>query len=125
MAGPRRTLAQQRGAAAERLAENHLEQAGLRTVARNWRCRLGELDLIMRDGATLVFVEVRRRRPGRHGTAAESVGPNKRMRLIRAATLYLQRLPDPPPCRFDIVALDESADGTLRLDWIRRAFDTD
>ena len=125
MAGPRRTHAQQRGDAAERRAEKHLEQAGLRPVARNWRCRLGELDLIMRDGATLVFVEVRRRRPGRHGTAAESVGPNKRARLIRAATLYLQRLPDPPPCRFDVVAIDERPDGTLQLDWIRRAFDTD
>jgi len=94
-------------------------------VARNWRCRVGELDLVMRDGEILVFVEVRRRRPGRHGTAAESVGPNKRARLIRAATLYLQRLPDPPPCRFDVVALDEDPDGRLRLDWIRRAFETD
>lgn len=125
MAGPRRTLAQQRGAAAERLAETHLKQAGLTPVTRNWRCRLGELDLVMRDGATLVFVEVRRRRPGRHGTAAESVGPNKRARLIRAATLYLQGMPDPPACRFDVVALDERPDGTLRLDWIRRAFDSD
>ncbi|HSG87736.1 MAG TPA: YraN family protein [Pseudomonadales bacterium] len=120
--GPR-TRAQQSGDAAERLAEQHLRRAGLITVARNWRCRLGELDLVMRDGAALVFVEVRRRRPGRHGTAAESVGPRKQARLIRAAQSYLQTLSAQPPCRFDVVAFDEDVDGELQMSWIRSAFE--
>lgn len=133
-----RTRAQQLGDAAERFAERHLNRAGLRTVERNWHCRAGELDLIMRDGETLVFVEVRRRRRGRHGTAAESIGPRKRQRLVRAAQRYLQGIAGAPPCRFDVIAIDEAvgaaggaADprreraGTGRFDvhWIRAAFD--
>lgn len=123
MARGDRTDKQRSGAAAERLAERHLVQAGLRVIARNWSCRMGEIDLIMQDGSTLAFVEVRRRRHGRHGTAAESVGPRKQARLVRAAQLYLQRTATAAPCRFDVVAVDEAADGSLTLEWIRAAFD--
>ena len=122
MARGDRTDKQRSGAAAERLAERHLVRAGLKTLERNWLCRMGELDLIMQDGASVVFVEVRRRRRGRHGTAAASVGPSKQTRLIRAAQLYLQRTSTSAPCRFDVVAVDEDADGNLSLKWLRAAF---
>lgn len=123
MARGDRTDKQRSGAAAERLAEQHLAQAGLRTLTRNWSCRMGEIDLIMKDGSALVFVEVRRRRGRRHGTAAASVGPRKQARLIRAAQLYLQRSGQSAPCRFDVVAVDEALDGSVTLEWIRAAFD--
>lgn len=118
-----RTAAQRIGDAAERTAEALLRRGGLKVLERNWRCPAGELDLIMRDGDTLVFVEVRKRARGRHGTAAESVGPRKRARLIRAAQTYLGTLGEAPPCRFDVVALD--GDGDAEAHWIRRAFDAD
>ena len=76
---------------------------GLRLVERNFRCKGGEIDLIMQDGSTLVFVEVRKRADQRHGGAAASVTPAKQARLILAAQLYLQRYlqlhPVTPACR--------------------------
>ena len=111
------------GDAAERLAERHLARHGLRLVARNWHCRFGELDLIMADGEALVFVEVRRRRRSkRFASAAESVGPAKRAKLVRSARAYLAGRRRQPPCRFDVVGVQEDASGTLELQWIRDAF---
>lgn len=82
----------------------------------------GEIDLIMRDGDTLVFVEVRQRRNARFGGAVASVTATKQRRIVQAARAYLMRLPSPPPCRFDVVAI--TGDGAEpQVEWIRAAFD--
>ncbi len=107
-----------RGEAAESHALAWLERRGLKAVARNYRCRGGEIDLIVQDGPTLVFVEVRYRSRNDYGGAAESVDRRKRQRLQRAAEHYLQRLERIPPCRFDIIGIDADE----RIDWIRNAF---
>ncbi len=113
------------GDAAEQLALDHLQRQGLRLVCRNYRLaggprvRAAEIDLILRErDGTLVFVEVRSRRDAAHGGAAASVGSLKQRRIVRAAQHYLLRLAEPPPCRFDVVAIDGDA-----LQWIRAAFD--
>jgi len=109
------------GAVAEELALHYLEARGLTLVARNFRCRVGELDLVMRDADQLVFVEVRSRRHSRFGTPAESVTRTKQQRLLRAAAFYLQRQRCDSPCRFDVVAiLQPSAEP--QVEWIRDAF---
>jgi putative endonuclease len=107
------------GARAEELCAELLRRAGLRVLARNWRCRHGEIDLVAEEGGTLVFAEVRYRRDQRFGGAAESVTPAKRARLVAAARLYLMRRPD-ADCRFDVLLLD-SLDGRA-IQWIRNAF---
>lgn len=113
------------GQAGEELACRYLEQRGLVLVMRNYRCRLGELDLIMREGEQLVFVEVRSRAASRYGTAAETVTARKQQRLLRAAAHYLQRQRLDAPCRFDVVAIDRSAgDTAAAVTWIKDAFQT-
>ena len=109
------------GASAEALAARYLEARGLTIVARNFRTRRGEIDLIARDAGTLVFVEVRLRRDARYGGAAESITAAKRERLAAAAQFYLMRLREPPPCRFDAILLD-GLDAS-RVDWRRNVFD--
>jgi putative endonuclease len=84
-----RTARQGLGDAGERLARRHLEQLGYQFVTQNWRCPLGELDLVMREAELLVFVEVRTRRGERLGTAEESITPAKAGRLLRAAQAFL------------------------------------
>lgn len=111
----------EQGRSGEELACRHLQARGLTLVERNFRCKCGELDLIMRDGRQLVFVEVRYRRDNRHGTPAETVTYGKRRRLIRTASYYLQRHPCDLPCRFDIIAIAQR-DGRDTLEWIRDAF---
>jgi putative endonuclease len=113
------------GSAAELRALEHLLASGLSLVARNYRvargpsARAGEVDLVVREpDGTLVFVEVRSRAAAAHGGAAATVGPAKQRRLILAARHFLLRWPEPPPCRFDVVAIDGE-----RLQWIRGAFD--
>lgn len=113
------------GDAGEALALAHLQRAGLVLVERNYRvargprARGGEVDLILRErDGTLVFVEVRSRRDDGHGGAAASVGSAKQRRIVLAARHYLMRLAAPPPCRFDVVALDGE-----RIEWLRGAFD--
>ena len=110
------------GDAAEDAALAHLQAAGLRLVARNYRTPGrggGEVDLIVRErDGTLVFVEVRARADASHGGAAASVTARKQQRLVYAAQHYLLRHATPPPCRFDIVAID----GT-ELTWLQGAFD--
>ena len=109
------------GRSAEAIAANHLRGQGLSIVGRNVRSRHGEIDLVMRDGATLVFVEVRLRRPGRFGTAADSITAAKRTRLIAAAREYLATLPRTPACRFDAVLLDGL--DPSRVEWLRDVVD--
>jgi putative endonuclease len=107
------------GARAEELCAEFLRKAGLRVLARNWRCRHGEIDLVAEEGGTLVFAEVRYRSDQRFGGAAESVTWAKRARLIAAARLYLMRRPE-SDCRFDVLLLD--ALEASRIKWIRNAF---
>ena len=113
------------GAAAEALAARHLAKRGLVLVERNFRVRGGEIDLVCRDGTTLVFVEVRLRRNAKFGGAAASITATKRRRLILAAQHYLARGPASPdaPCRFDCVLLDSLDD--RHIEWIRDAFSAD
>jgi putative endonuclease len=104
------------GAAAEALAAEFLQARGLSVVKRNYRCRGGEIDLIARDGPTLVFVEVRLRRSGAFGGARESITTTKRRRLKFAAGLFLSGLAREPPCRFDAILLDGL--DTARIEWL-------
>lgn len=108
------------GEAAERLAAAHLEAAGLRILARNYSCRLGELDLVCTEGEVLVFVEVRQRRSERFGGAAASITARKRRRILCAARHYLMHLGREPACRFDVVLVRGTA---LQVEWIRSAFE--
>ena len=94
------------GARAEALAADYLARQGLVVVARNFRTRRGEIDVIVRDRDTLVFVEVRLRSRALFGGAAASITPAKRARLIKAAHAYLATLAREPPCRFDAILLD-------------------
>ena len=105
------------GRAAEDLAARFLDGQGLIVVARNFRTKRGEIDLVARDGATLVFVEVRFRRSASHGGAAESITAAKQARMVAAAQVYLLRQRGDPPCRFDAILLD--ALDPARIDWRR------
>lgn len=106
------------GEAAERRAEQYLRAQGLRLQRRNYRSPHGEIDLIMRDGTTLVFVEVRLRSNRRFGSGADSIDRRKQQRLQRTAEHYLQRQQNLPACRFDVVSLDGEGD----IHWIPDAF---
>jgi putative endonuclease len=109
------------GARAEALAAEFLAARGLVVIERNWRRRCGELDLIARDGETLVFVEVRLRTRRDFGDAAASITPAKQARLIAAAGQYLAGLDRSPACRFDAVLLD--ALDPARIEWLRNVVD--
>ena len=112
-------MSRQTGKQAESVAAAWLQQRGLRLIARNWQCRFGELDLVLQDGATLVFAEVRLRSSDRFGGAAASVDRRKQAKLIATAQLYLAGRPS-RPCRFDVVLMrDASGAG---MEWIRHAF---
>ncbi len=106
--------ASEAGRHAEDLALAYLQRHGLVLIERNARHRRGEIDLVMRDGATLVFVEVRQRSSARFGGAAASIDATKQMRLWRSAEHYLQRYAVPPACRFDAVCIDGDS-----LQWLR------
>lgn len=108
-----------RGAAAEQAAADYLIQQGLQLVTRNFRCRLGEIDLIMRDGKTLVFVEVRARARAKFGGAAASIDGRKQQKLIATAQMYLTRVTPTPPCRFDALLIEND-----QLRWVQNAFQT-
>ena len=112
------TPAQAAGGDAEDGAARFLERRGLQLVERNFRTRLGEIDLIAREGAVLVFVEVRLRRSTGYGGALESITTRKRRRIAAAARQYLMRFSRLPACRFDVVCLE----GGEPL-WIRGAFE--
>ena len=122
--GARPTPAQAHGAAAEALAAEHLAAHGLRVIARNVRCRGGEVDLVCLDRSHVVFVEVRLRRNGRFGGAAESITAAKQRRVLIAAQWWLggagRRFRD-APCRFDAVLL--AALDPARVTWLPGAFD--
>lgn len=111
----------EQGTLGEDTACCYLQAQGLILLTRNYRCRLGELDLIMRDGASVVFVEVRSRTSTRFAHPAETVTRPKQRRLIRAAAHYLQKSRLDAPCRFDVVAITYGGDEPV-VEWIRDAF---
>lgn len=111
------------GDRAEEIANNYLQKQGLKLIGKNYRCRLGEIDLIMQDKDTLVFVEVRCRKSNLFGGAAGSVTFHKQTKLIRAAQLYLQQQKQLAKlvCRFDVVAIT-SQGPSAQVEWIKHAF---
>ena len=119
----------QLGQDAEDAALAHLQAQGLQLLARNVRYPFGEVDLVLRDGATVVFTEVRFRRGALFGGAAASVDAAKRRKLVRASQAWLKahRELAHAPCRFDVVAVTPgiARDGVLHCDWIRSAFTLD
>lgn len=114
----RRTERQLTGQEGEDDALQHLQGHGLTLRERNFLCKGGEIDLVMDERGTLVFVEVRKRAISQYGGAAASVTAKKQRRLIVAAQVYLRRYKMPPPCRFDVVAID----GT-ELSWLKNAIE--
>ncbi len=117
------TTAQHTGRTAEAFTCSYLQDQGLTLLARNYRSPFGEIDLVMRDNATLVFIEVRQRRSEEFGTPAETVDTRKQARLRATAAHYLQHRPreSQKPCRFDIVAITDDTRGQ-RIEWLRDAF---
>jgi putative endonuclease len=115
---------QQRGAASERLAADYLQSRGLVVLARNLRCRAGELDLVCLDGAVLAIVEVRQRNRIDFGGALASVDARKRRKIIRAARILVQRQREWRACaiRFDVFAIEGPPEGVHRISWIKDAF---
>lgn len=114
----------EKGQEAEALAAEFLKNQGLRLIERNFRCKLGEIDLIMKDQSTLVFVEVRLRSNRFFTQAAESVNWQKQRKLINTAQFYLQqhKLVDSAICRFDVIAIENNAINPSN--WIKNAFGT-
>ncbi|WP_109511384.1 YraN family protein [Pseudomonas ovata] len=114
------------GREAEAWALRYLLQQGLTLIETNWSCRRGELDLVMLDGDTVVFVEVRYRRYKGWGGALQSVDARKQEKLVMAAQLFLQQAPHwaEHPCRFDVLAIEGEPDQAVPLNWLRNAFDS-
>ena len=112
------------GRDAERLACRYLRTRGLRPVERNFRCRHGEIDLIMLDGDCLVFVEVRFRSSSAFGPASHSVDRRKQRKLAKAAAMYVAMTPgvDRFGMRFDVVGIDRQGDGSSTVEWLADAF---
>lgn len=107
-----------RGEKAEEQAHQFLINQGLKPVCQNYRCKLGELDLIMEDGNTLVIVEVRYRKSDKFGSAVESVTQRKQSRIIAAANFYLMVNNIDQPVRFDVIGISNNQ----TLNWIHNAF---
>ena len=113
------------GQAAEQQALDHLQRHGLQLLHRNWLCKGGELDLVMLDGDTVVFVEVRYRLHAQWGGALGSIDARKRLRVVNAAQWFLQREIrwQNAPCRFDVIALEGSASPSRKVHWLPNAFE--
>jgi putative endonuclease len=113
-----------RGAACESLAATFLEAHGLEVLARNLRCKAGELDLVCRDGDVLAIVEVRQRQRDDYGGALASVNASKQRKIIRAARFFLEHraILNAYTLRFDVVAVQGSPQGAHRIRWIKDAF---
>ena len=115
-----------KGSGYEKLAEKYLRSRGLKVIARNFHCRLGEIDLILRDRDTIVFVEVRFRANSRFGSATQSVTASKQRKIISTAKLFLGKhgLNDKLYCRFDVLGIEAEND-SYRYQWLTNAFSSD
>jgi putative endonuclease len=113
-----------RGAASELLAAQYLQSHGVEVLARNLRCRAGELDLVCFDGPVLAIVEVRQRIRGDFGGALASVNRSKQRKIIRATRFFWQRTPSWRACRmrFDVIGVEGLPDGAHQIHWIKDAF---
>lgn len=117
---------QERGRKWETHAAEFLSSRGLKILTRGYRCRLGELDIVGSDGKSLVVVEVKARSQSKKGSAIETIGPEKRRRIVNATRHYLMKHPAwfSRPIRFDVIAIDGIETQTPELNWIRNAFDS-
>lgn len=109
---------QQIGISTEKMAQAYLVQQGLRPLAKNYRSKMGEIDLIMSEAETLVFVEVRYRSSEAYGGALASVDHNKQSKLIKTAYTYLRKKRWQGPCRFDVLAMNND----YECQWVKNAF---
>ena len=111
------------GLAWEKQAIAYLQAAGLKLETKNYHCRMGEIDLIMSDNDTLIFVEVRYRNVTNYGDSAASVNRQKQRKIINTAKYYLQEnnLYDKRFCRFDVIAFD-NIENNINVEWIPNAF---
>ena len=118
----------EQGQYTESLACEYLESKGLKLIDKNYNCRLGEIDLIMQDNDSLVFVEVRYRRSNNFGSGAESITSSKQSKLIKTASLYLQQHAklNNYPARFDVVSISGFIEtnniNNIDFNWIKNAF---
>jgi putative endonuclease len=108
------------GALAEQLAAQYLQKQGLILLQVNYSCRYGEIDLILQDGDTHVFVEVRLRSSATFGGAAASIDTRKQGKIVRTAQHYLSSFKSMPPCRFDAVLMQ--AIDINKIEWVKNAF---
>ena len=106
---------------AEKIAASYLQKQSLTLLAQNYRCRFGEIDLIMQENDTLVFIEVRLRTQEAFGGAAASITSSKQAKLLRTARHYLAEINDQPLCRFDVILF--SGSNGQNIEWIRNAFE--
>ena len=122
---------QRKGHAYENLAKHYLKKKGLSLITTNYTCQSGEIDLIMKDGETLVFIEVRYRNNKQYGSALESVNSKKQRKIIQSAQSFLQQSPWAKKlnCRFDVLGISPSAhqlsndpDDQLEVNWVQSAF---
>ncbi len=115
-------MSQKTGQYYERLAIKFLKQHGMKILCQNYRCKMGEIDVIARDGDTLVFIEVKYRQSNHFGSSTEMVSYHKQIKLIKTAQFYLTQHPQAQktPCRFDIIAIQHQP--RLSIDWIQNAF---
>lgn len=114
------------GREAERIARQYLKDNGLCPIAANYRCRRGELDLVMREGSHIVFIEIRYRRSARPVAPVETINRGKRRRIAAAAAHFLQQnaIYGDNPVRFDVVGMSGPLQGPS-IEWLRNAFSTD
>jgi putative endonuclease len=119
------TATQMLGARAERIAADYLQGRGLTILERNFRRRLGEIDLVAREGGVLVIAEVRTRSSNAFGGAAASVDARKQRRIIRAAAQLLQQHREYAalPVRFDVLIVDGPTSNAPQVHWLRHAFE--
>lgn len=108
-----------KGSEVEQLACDYLQARGLQLIQRNFSCRYGEVDLIMKEGDTIVFIEVRYRKNRHFGGALASVTVAKQQRIIKTATCYLQQSLSEEKMRFDVVGMEGNES---KIEWIQSAF---
>jgi putative endonuclease len=109
------------GLDAEKLAATFLTSQGLKLIVQNYHCRFGEIDLIMRDASSLVFIEVRLRSNKSFGSAAASITPQKQQKLMLTAQYYLQQNPEKNACRFDVILMEKLEIGAIT--WLKNALE--
>lgn len=114
----------ERGKYFERIARHHLEAHSLVFIAENFHCRWGEIDLVMRDRASLVFIEVRFRGAGSYLSGVVSIDTKKQKKLCKTAQHYLAtKAPANIPARFDVIAISQNSDQPPEIEWIKNAFE--